>query len=275
MFPSTSHEAPARVRRARARLEIAGRALDPNGIESGPDPETALSLLDAAAVDALGVLLGAPEDLSRSELRKLLADADVLPDWDERIVDTLLDETTRSSVDPRDAERAVSRLVVRVDAHRRSARKRRIALLIVLALAVIGGGLALGLERFFPPASNAYAWRASSAYGDFPRQGTLGQRHDGLTFHTNEELHPSIEIDAGKMVSMKTISITNRSDCCFERATPLVVEVAGDDHRFEVVGRRDTPFGTWDLSFEKRNARYVRLSVPHKTIFHLEEIRIR
>jgi hypothetical protein len=275
MPSSPSQEASVRAQRARTRLEIAGRALDPNGIESGPDPETARALLAGAAVDALGVLLSLPTGQSSTQIASALERTTELPKWDTELLRRLLDESSRPEVNARDAERVVARLVSRVDGRSRFAHRVRVAFFVVLGGALLTGVALLLHERLFPPQSDGYAWRTSSAYPGYPTSGKLRDRHGNLLFHTMEEAGPWIEIDAGKLVTMSAIDVTNRSDCCFERAVPLRVEVAGEDRAFAPVGTREDLFTKWHVRFPGREARYVRLSVPRTTILHLDELEIR
>jgi hypothetical protein len=257
------------------RLELAGRALDPNGIDSGPDSETAFRLLDEAAVLALGAYLSLPEDGARSELLIAIADSTKLSPWQKQILPRLFDERARPLLDVHDAERVVANIVSALDERDRSSRRRRnLPVAILAAACVIGLGAAF-YARVFPARSEAYTWKSSTAYGDYATSGVLGSRRGGLIFHTNEEVNPWVEIDAGKPIAMTTVAITNRADCCIERGIPLTVELAGEDRVFTPVGRRAEEFASWDLVFPPTTARYVRLVASGKTILHLREIQIR
>ena len=96
-----------------------------------------------------------------------------------------------------------------------------------------------------------------------------------LMFHTDSESSPWAELDLGAPKTIREIEITNRTDCCSERALPLIVESSMDRANWTPVGQRDTEFRTWTLTFKPRLARYVKLRVPRSTVFHLKDVAIR
>ena len=95
-----------------------------------------------------------------------------------------------------------------------------------------------------------------------------------LVFHTALEDRPWVSIDLLETRWLHGLEILNRTDCCQERAVPLVVEVAGEDGHYAEVARRNETFAVWKPVFDNRRARYIRLWVDARTSFHLEEIRI-
>jgi hypothetical protein len=96
-----------------------------------------------------------------------------------------------------------------------------------------------------------------------------------MLFHTEHENNPWIEFDLGALRPMKRVEVTNRTDCCPDRAVPLLVEISTDHTTWTQVARRDLEFLVWTESFPKTIGRYVRLRVPRATPFHLKEIVIR
>jgi hypothetical protein len=96
-----------------------------------------------------------------------------------------------------------------------------------------------------------------------------------LLFHTDQELNPWVELDLGAPRMIKRIEISNRTDCCSDRAVPLIVESSTDRATWTSVGQRDTEFQTWTPTFKPRLARYVKLRVPRNTVFHLKDVSIR
>jgi len=96
-----------------------------------------------------------------------------------------------------------------------------------------------------------------------------------LLFHTDPEPNPWAELDLGAPKTIRRIEVTNRKDCCSERAVGLIVESSMDRANWTSLGQRDTDFQTWTLTFKPRVARYVKLRVPRSTAFHLKDVAIR
>lgn len=116
---------------------------------------------------------------------------------------------------------------------------------------------------------------ASSAYGN--QKSTSGVV-DGIKtvhgFHTDEEQNPWLLIDLGSSTKVGSVVVYNRTDCCEDRAAPLVIEASADGHRWKEVARRDKKFSRWKASFPTTEARFVRLTIQKKTWFHLNEVEI-
>lgn len=122
-----------------------------------------------------------------------------------------------------------------------------------------------------------YHFKTSSAAQGYDNAGSLGDAAAyGLLFHTKNERDPWLEIDLGEERAVHEIEITNRFDCCGERAIPLVLELAGKDGELGEVARVNEPFRHVTLAPEGApSARYVRLRVLGTTMFHLAEVRVR
>jgi hypothetical protein len=94
-------------------------------------------------------------------------------------------------------------------------------------------------------------------------------------FHTTEEDSPWIEYDLGAPTVLQSIKVLNRSDCCQDRALPMVVELSSDHNQWEEVDRAVSPFATYRASLKGHTARYVRLRVARRSVLHLEAVVIR
>ncbi|HEY4104507.1 MAG TPA: discoidin domain-containing protein [Polyangiaceae bacterium] len=121
-------------------------------------------------------------------------------------------------------------------------------------------------------------WHASSAF-IYSGGGCTSPKQDcpegpNFFFHTQEEHEPWIEFDLGANQRFTSVNVVNRSDCCVERATPLVVEVSSDHKTWKQIARRDKEFTIWVAAFPAVEARWVRLRVLKQTFFHLMRVRI-
>lgn len=148
------------------------------------------------------------------------------------------------------------------------------ALAFVAALG-LGATLGIGLARRGPNLALGQATSSSSAYGNQKTtHGAVDGKKTAHGFHTAEETKPWLLIDLGSTKTIGTVVVYNRSDCCEDRAVPLVVEASVDGEEFEVVARREKKFSRWEASFPKREARFVRLMAEKKTFLHLNEVEI-
>lgn len=147
-------------------------------------------------------------------------------------------------------------------------RRVRTVLLVAAAVAVLGA--LRGIVWAMP---DTHHFRASSGAWGFPAEGIVGDHGDrGLFFHTAEEENPWVEIDLGSVKEIERVRVENRDDVGADRCLPLVVELGDRDRHFHEVARRGAAFDRWTASFPKQQARYVRLSVPRKTLFHLKNV---
>ena len=117
-----------------------------------------------------------------------------------------------------------------------------------------------------------------------PGQDAIGAL-DGVTdgkwgFHTQNELNPWWQIDLGQAVRLDRLTIYNRCDIA-ERASRLMVLVSDDAENFREVYRHDGTvfFGHTDgkplvVKLNGVNVRFVRLQLPSKSYFHLDEVEI-
>jgi hypothetical protein len=153
----------------------------------------------------------------------------------------------------------------------------RIALLLAVVLGLVSG-VRWQMDRSEQGRDLAIGkpWRASSAIGGVGCTSPLQECGDNTDyfFHTNDENSPWLEVDLGKPTSFSAVRVENRRDCCFDRASPLIVEVSSDQTHFHEVARHTTSFSSWLATFGPTQARYVRLRIPRQTLLHLARVRV-
>lgn len=116
-------------------------------------------------------------------------------------------------------------------------------------------------------------WRTSSAaLSCVPAEHNCGGTKTDILFHTQEEDSPWFELDLGAPTSISAATVRNRTDCCQDRAIPLVLEVSDDQATWREVARRDAAFVTWNVEFPSQTARYVRARALRRTILHLDGV---
>jgi hypothetical protein len=96
-----------------------------------------------------------------------------------------------------------------------------------------------------------------------------------LAFHTEPQADPWAMLDLGRPTAFHRIEVTNRQDCCGDRAVPLVVEVGDDNAHWREVARRDDEFSSWTIKLPSLTARYLRFRVPRQTVLHLQRVAVR
>jgi hypothetical protein len=289
------------VRQARGLFALAEGILRPrSGLTEGTNAATALLLLREALLFAL-LALEPPASTPRS-LHDLLsslrtrdpfrANAEV---WEPALAGlertlvapepTALAERSdlRAEAEARRAEQLLGRLLAALpDPDAALARKRRRRLLYsllasLLLLAVISGAPRFGASLLYGKDLTRHAtFRTSSSYGGFSAADrTANNQPTEIFFHTAEDDSPWLEYDLGKARAVHRIEVRNRSDCCPERAVPLVLEVALDREHFREIARKTESFAEWNLTFTRVQARYVRLRVARRSILHFERVAIR
>jgi hypothetical protein len=156
----------------------------------------------------------------------------------------------------------------------RAARVLGLALLLVAVVAVSWSSLA-GRRRG-PDLAAGKPWKASSESDHCkPAEHSCAGIRTDMFFTTVEEEEPWLEIDLGRNTAFNEVDVTNRTDCCPDRAVPLVIEVSRDRKKWREVSRRNDTFSAWETVFKRQNARYVRLRVLRRTIFHLDRVAVR
>lgn len=119
-------------------------------------------------------------------------------------------------------------------------------------------------------------WRASSNFANLGCTSPVQQCSESpdFFFHTREESNAWVEIDLGARMRFSAVRVINRKDCCFERAVPLVLEVADQPDAFHEIARRTSSFSSWLASFSPTEARYVRLRSTSRNSLHLAQVRV-
>jgi len=234
------------------------------------------------------LLAGQPDDRERpDDLRALWAaqppDALLRAASDQANLDalerSLVDVSQSSALDATrdDAARArafVETLVAEQEGPRRKVHRilfQRWSRLALITVAVLS--LAYGLRQLTLGADLAAKkpFRTSSSWaGCASDAGCQAQM-----FHSDHENNPWVEIDLQAPKNIKRIEITNRTDCCAERASPIVAEVSTDRTNWMQVGQRETEFSRWTINFAPRTARYVRVRLIGMKTFHLNKVAVR
>jgi len=150
------------------------------------------------------------------------------------------------------------------------------ALLLALLLVAVSAYTRISRALQGPDLALNKPWRTSSTeFVCHPKESECGGAHTAIFFHTKEEREPWWEVDLGKPHKVGRVEIVNRDDCCVERAAPLVVEVAGDDHKWREVARQKETFRTWEAHFKPVKARFVRLRLAKRGTLHLAQVTVR
>ena len=289
-LPAADDQRAVATRQAKLLLEITRRTAEPaEALPAGALPAVTLGLSREVIYWALAARR-ADGGTTPSDLRALWDAAQPQtssaspPDNEASAAlrKTLFDDYAPHALAVTDAEAARARdfaeaLVWDLDAPRRRMERvliqrwLRVALLgaVLLLLAIGGRVLMLG-----PNLAAGKPFRLSSTFSGWAAC-VASTGCAGLMFHTETEPNPWVEIDLGAPMKVSRVEVINRGDCCADRATPLVVEVSTDRARWTPVARRNEPFGSWTASFPARVARYVRLSVPKRTVLHLQAIAVR
>lgn len=94
------------------------------------------------------------------------------------------------------------------------------------------------------------------------------------TFLTRNEQSPWVRYDFGRPRQLHAISVENRTDCCIERALPLLVETSDDAIKWHEQVRTDQPFYVFRHPLNVK-ARYLRVRVGAFNYLHLRSVSIR
>jgi hypothetical protein len=286
-----------RLRRARLAAELADRASDPaDPLRAGSSLPLALSLYREAAYWAL---LAHSKDASAANLSEAFAavsdvasrarcSADDLATVRKALVEKSFIETADDAMDVLSKDVETCQVFVHAlldgdldrDEHVASVLFQRwLRVGAVVLVACVGLYFAKGsIESIVngPDYALGKPWRASSkGYECHPAETECGGARTAIFFHTQEEENPWVEIDLGKPESFSRIEVTNREDCCPERAVPMIVEVGDDRQHWTEVAKRTETFRVWEAKFKTVKARYVRLRVPRYTALHLVKVAVR
>jgi hypothetical protein len=271
--------------------DIADRIMDDAPFLQGPNVLAALALYRVAALWALTADQEGPraetisEALGREPSDPLAADAEST-EQRERLRAALL-RSDRATADLSDAERVEEIGVLqRFLRHRialfagsarqvrRRALRRRLPALLLAGAPLLAIAVLLWVTHRDLAANRP--WRASSALPDCDLAfNTCAGQSVNIFFHTLEEQSPWVEVDLGAIKRFSRVIVTNRQDCCMERAVPLAIEVSTDGTAYNEVARRQDTFSEWDAKFHPVQARYVRARALRRTLLHLEGLSVR
>ena len=180
-----------------------------------------------------------------------------------------------------DALLALGAVLDALDLARHAVRRvvwRRILVLAVGAVSLFGL-VSLVLLLVSPPegpdVGAGKPWHASSFYPGFPGEGAKPVKpKEGAFFATNDEVNPWWMIDLQAPIELGSVTIVNRTDCCPDRAIPVVLELSLDGQAWREVARKTDTFRTWKPAFAPSKARYVRLRALRRTLLHFKDVRI-
>lgn len=287
-----------RLGHAQRALELADRAFDPvDPLRSGSSLALSISLYREAAYWALAAQDAA---VSGTTLAAVMAELPVellesAAGGPEKLTDLKLALVGRSFVEtadlaaellPRDASLArdfVHTLIARkVEPETRVGRLllqravRTFGALALLAALIITLVVSIQRSRLQPDLAAGKPWRSSSTFETCkPQEHYCASAKTDIFFHTLEEQEPWVEIDLKAPTGFAVVDVTNRSDCCPDRAVPLVIEVSNDQEKWREVARRTDTFAEWRAKFKPQKARYVRLRALRRTLLHLEKVAVR
>ncbi|MGC4092461.1 MAG: discoidin domain-containing protein [Polyangiaceae bacterium] len=293
--PSGMHQ----HRQANLALELARSALEPlQPLEYGPAHAVACNLYRQAIYWTLLARAGSHSDAAggfdavwaaadQATLREAAGNADKLVEIEKAVKGkTFIEygalEPAVSAELSRSLRHFAETLVDKLDAPQEEVERiwmRRLARVsVVLVAAVVALVAVVTLLEAREKSRDVAAGKPWSISSRYPAGCTSPEQHcadsPGFFFHTNEEQDPWIVLDLQQSTQISGVRVTNRSDCCSERAIPLVVEVSEDQNHWNEVVRRTTDFGTWKGSFAPVKARYVKLHTPRHTLLHLQEVRV-
>jgi hypothetical protein len=111
--------------------------------------------------------------------------------------------------------------------------------------------------------------------------GVDGVRNGQWGFHTEVELNPWWQVDLGQPTALNWMALYNRCDSTASRNSRIMVLVSDDGKTFKQAYQHDgqTFYGFSDgkplgIPLKGVTARYVRLQLPGKSYFHLDEVMI-
>ncbi|MEN9577091.1 MAG: hypothetical protein RJA70_100 [Pseudomonadota bacterium] len=151
------------------------------------------------------------------------------------------------------------------------------ALAMAMLVAVCAAVAAYRIPRSMPGTllRGQYSWRLSSALSGYPASGELSASPAGdFFFSTGHQKQPSIVLDLLLPTDLVGVEVTNRQDCCYDRALPLTVLLSDDLTTWRELARRTEPFYVWQIRVPQARARYVKLQVENESWLHLYQLRL-
>jgi F5/8 type C domain len=282
----------ASLKRAEAALELADRAVNPvDPLRAGPSLPLSFSLYREAAYWALAAQdsTATPLDLKEAfgltppdvlvhsaggEAGLAVVQAALLTKTFRETAEDTLEQQKR---DAQEAHAFVEHLVTRqLGPERRVGRalvqrsvRSCLGALLLIGVSVTVVTLVIAATTG-PDLAAGKPWHVSSTNPSVPKASD----HEYL-FHTEEEENPWFEIDLKAPTQFAKVEVTNRRDCCPERAAPAIIEVSDDQKRWKEVSRRADSYSKWTAKFAPVTARYVRIRVPRRSTLHLASVAVR
>jgi cytochrome c553 len=132
-----------------------------------------------------------------------------------------------------------------------------------------------------PPAGMAFAGGQPVKPDEDARGGCDGVKNGKWGFHTENEESPWWQVDLGRAMPLSRLVIYNRCDSgTAARASRIMVLLSADGEQFEqayqhggqtFLGDGGPPLS---VTLADQKARYVRLQLPGKSYFHLDEVEV-
>lgn len=286
-----------RLRHARAAFDLASRVLEPvDPLSIGPAYWLATLLYREAAYWAL---LAQSEAMCGADLAAALAESErslllFAADGEEGLVAIERILLARGSVadveDPLKSQRrdaVIARDFVEALIRKKLTSTEQVRWVVLerwlrtgvaaslLLGAIIGIALVVRSATRPPDLAQGKTWRVSSTAGDCrPAENSCLGVRTNILFHTLHEDKPWFELDLGAPRAFSAVEVENRTDCCPDRAIPLVVELSQDAESWEEVARRKEAFDTWRVELPSRSARYVRVRALRHTALHLVRVSV-
>jgi hypothetical protein len=286
-----------RLRRAQLAAEMGDRAFEAGDpLRAGSALPLALSLYREAAYWALSAhddgdvqpSLREAFAAARDEVVRTGLSAEELAQVRAALIDKTFIESADDRSEVQESDARLSQSFVRALIEHNAAGEDQVGnllvqrawrsglVLLLLVAGVLGAKLAIENAVRGPDLALEKPWRTSSqAYVCHPKDSECGGAQTAILFHTVEEDSPWYEVDLGASQVVARVEVTNRDDCCLERAVPLVVEVSDDRKQWRAVARRGDSFREWVAKFTPVKARYVRLRVDRHSTLHLSKVSIR
>jgi len=113
------------------------------------------------------------------------------------------------------------------------------------------------------------------------RGGCDGVKTGRWGFHTENEPNPWWQVDLGRSTSIDRVVLYNRCDSTAARTARIMILLSADGRTFQQAYQHDghTFYGYTDkkplvVSLHGAPARYLRLQLPGKSYFHLDEVEV-
>jgi hypothetical protein len=127
--------------------------------------------------------------------------------------------------------------------------------------------------------SSVWFWQRPTSKMDHATRTTSSSKGPCFTpeqcgnasFHTQEQHQPWVMYDLGRSEELHSVKIYNRTDCCYDRVVPLVVETSNDGETWAEQARSERAFVTWSTALDT-SARYLRLRIDRRSTLHLERV---